>query len=66
MDTDYERLVRSFLDCLVNGDIDTAVEHYAEDARYHVSAWREPLVGRAAIRGSSELGLLHGWLTFHV
>jgi limonene-1,2-epoxide hydrolase len=35
-------------------DLESAVNHFAEDATYHVAAWHEPLVGRGAVRGGLE------------
>jgi limonene-1,2-epoxide hydrolase len=46
-----ERVARSFLDCLVARDIEGALDHYAEDAQYHVGAWMPPLEGDAARDG---------------
>ena len=46
----HEEVVRSFLDCIVAGDLEAAIDHYADDAILHVAAWRDPLVGREAIR----------------
>jgi limonene-1,2-epoxide hydrolase len=31
-------------------DRDGIADHYSEDATWHLSAWREPIVGRSAIR----------------
>jgi limonene-1,2-epoxide hydrolase len=45
----HEEVVRSFLECVVAGDLEAALNHYADDATFHVAAWREPLVGREAI-----------------
>ena len=42
--------VIAMLDCVVTRDFDGATAHYAEDARYHVRAWQEPVVGHDAIR----------------
>ena len=50
MAADHEAVVRSFLDCLVRRDLEAALDHYSDDAVYHVNAWRAPLVGIAAIR----------------
>jgi limonene-1,2-epoxide hydrolase len=50
MVADHEAVVRSFLDCIVRRDLEAALDHYADDAVYHVNAWREPLVGITAIR----------------
>ena len=35
-------------------DLEAAVDHFADDASYRVSAWHEPLVGREAIRDGLE------------
>jgi limonene-1,2-epoxide hydrolase len=43
----HEAVIRSFLDCLVAQDLVAALDHYADDAAYHVSAWREPATGSA-------------------
>ena len=45
MGTSHEAVIRSFLDCVVAQDLEAAVDHYADDASYHVAAWHEPLVG---------------------
>ena len=45
-----QRSVTAMLDCVADRDLDGAADHYAEGARYHVRAWHEPVVGRAAIR----------------
>src|SRR5687768_14817319 len=50
----HEAVVRSFLDCLVAHDLQAALEHYADDATFHVAAWHTPLVGREAIREATE------------
>jgi limonene-1,2-epoxide hydrolase len=50
MGSRQEDVVRSWLDCLAVGDLEGVIDHYSEDARYHVAAWHEPLVGRNAIR----------------
>jgi limonene-1,2-epoxide hydrolase len=49
MGSQEEAVVRSMLECLfVN--LDDTVDHYSDDAIYHVAAWKQPLVGREAIR----------------
>jgi len=45
-----EDIVRSFLDCVASGDMETAIDYYADDVTVHVAAWHDPLVGREAIR----------------
>jgi limonene-1,2-epoxide hydrolase len=35
-------------------DLESAVDHFADDATYHVAAWHEPLVGREAVRDGLE------------
>lgn len=50
MSDKHELLVREFLNKLVVRDYDGAVALFAPDASYHVSAWREPVTGTAAIR----------------
>jgi ketosteroid isomerase-like protein len=59
MDFQNEDVVRSFLDCIVAGDVEAAVDHYADDVTIHVAAWRDPLIGREAIRDTlqREVGL---------
>ena len=47
-----EAVVRSFVDCLDANDQDGAVEHFSDDAVYHMVPWRKPVVGRDAIRSS--------------
>ena len=49
-----ESIVRSLFDALVVNDFDAAAEHYAVDATHRNPAWREPIVGRAAIRDDEE------------
>ena len=59
MGQQHEEVVRSFLDCVVAGDLEATIDHYADDATLHVAAWRHPLVGREAIRDAQqrEVGL---------
>lgn len=61
MGREHEAVVLSFLDALVAGDPDRALECFAPDAAYHVSAWQGPVVGREAIR--SELARQAGIYT---
>jgi limonene-1,2-epoxide hydrolase len=53
MRSKQEAVVRSWLDCLF-ADLDHTVDHYSDDATYHVAAWKPPLVGRDAIRAELE------------
>jgi limonene-1,2-epoxide hydrolase len=50
MGSRQEAVVRSWIDCFVAQDLDGIVDLYSDDAAYHVAAWREPVVGRDAIR----------------
>jgi ketosteroid isomerase-like protein len=50
MGSKEEAVVRSAVDCYGTGDRDALLDHYADDATYHVSAWHKPTVGRDAIR----------------
>lgn len=45
-----EAVVLRLLDAVAARDFDAATACYADDARYHVRSWQEPVVGRAAIR----------------
>jgi limonene-1,2-epoxide hydrolase len=54
MGAEQEAIVRSLFDCLVAEDWDGAADHYAVDATHTNPAWREPIVGRAAIRVDEE------------
>lgn len=47
-----ETVVRSFLACQDADDRDGAMAHFADDAVYHMIAWRKPVVGRDAIGAS--------------
>lgn len=49
-----EAIVRSLFDALVVNDFNAAAAHYAVDATHRNPAWREPVVGRAAIREDEE------------
>ena len=49
-----EAVVRALFDALVANDFDAATEHYALDATHRNPAWREPVVGRAAIRADEQ------------
>jgi limonene-1,2-epoxide hydrolase len=49
-----EAIVRSWFDSMRALDLDAAIDHFADDATYHVAAWHEPLVGREAIRRGLE------------
>jgi limonene-1,2-epoxide hydrolase len=44
-----EAVVRSMLECLFV-DLDKMIDHYSDDAIYHMVSWKEPVVGRDAIR----------------
>ena len=59
MDRQHEEVVRSFLDCVAASDLEAAIDHYADDLTLHVAAWRDPLIGREAIRDAlqREVGL---------
>jgi limonene-1,2-epoxide hydrolase len=55
MSIEQEEVVRSFLrdfegEHLGSTGVERLLGHMAPDARYHVSAWREPFVGHEAIR----------------
>jgi limonene-1,2-epoxide hydrolase len=50
MGTREEAIVRSLVDRLNADDRDAIAYLYAEDAVWHMSAWRDPIIGRAAIR----------------
>ena len=50
MGSKQEAVFRSWLDCYAAGDRAAALDHYSDDATYHVAAWHQPLVGRDAIR----------------
>jgi limonene-1,2-epoxide hydrolase len=39
---------------LVAGDLEAALDHYADDAAFHVAAWHRPLAGREEIRDATE------------
>ena len=52
MGTEQEAVVRSLLDCVVARDADRAADHYSDDASYSYPPWREPIVGRDAIRAA--------------
>ncbi len=54
MGTQQEAIVRSWFDCMVALDLDAAIDHFADDATYCVSAWHKPLVGRDAVRDGLE------------
>jgi hypothetical protein len=45
-----EAVSRSWLDCYAAGDRGALLDHYSDDASYHVIASRPALVGREAIR----------------
>jgi limonene-1,2-epoxide hydrolase len=45
-----EAVVRSLLGYFVAGDGDGAANLYADEARWHLGAWREAIEGRDAIR----------------
>lgn len=51
---EQEAVVRSLFDAPSTGDLDGVTASFAPDARYHIWAWHEPLVGRAAIRTEFE------------
>jgi limonene-1,2-epoxide hydrolase len=51
MGAEQEAVVRSLIDCVAAQDLAGIVDLYADDAIYHVNAWRPPVVGRDAIRG---------------
>jgi limonene-1,2-epoxide hydrolase len=53
-----EAVFRSWLDCMVALDLEAALNHFTDDATYHVAAWHEPLVGREAIRSGLERELV--------
>ena len=50
MTSDAESVVRSWLSCYAARDRAAVLDHYADDAIWHVSWWRDPRVGRDAIR----------------
>ena len=52
METEQESVVRSWHRCYAAGDRAAVLDHYAHDATWHVVWWREPLVGRDAIRAA--------------
>ncbi|HEX3899760.1 MAG TPA: nuclear transport factor 2 family protein [Mycobacteriales bacterium] len=54
MSTPQEQTVRALLDAIAAKDIKTAVETFAPDATYHVSAWKDPVIGTAAITAEFE------------
>jgi len=47
-----EAVARSFLACMDANNLDGAVEHFTDDAVYHMVPWRKPVTGRSAIRAS--------------
>jgi len=49
-----EAVVLSLLDSLVASDRDAAVDHFADEATYNVSASSDPLVGKDAIHADLE------------
>lgn len=49
-----EATVKRFLAAIAGADVDGAVACFSDDARYHVSAWQEPVVGKDAIRTELE------------
>ena len=51
-----EAVVRSFNRCLASDDQDGAVEHFSDDAVYHMIPWRKPVVGRDSIRSAFGYG----------
>jgi limonene-1,2-epoxide hydrolase len=53
MGSQNEAVVRSMLECLFV-DIDTMIDHYSDDAIYHTVSWKQPVVGRDAIRAELE------------
>jgi limonene-1,2-epoxide hydrolase len=50
MGATQEAVVRSLVESLNADDRDRVAAHYADDAVWHLSAWREPIVGKPAIR----------------
>jgi limonene-1,2-epoxide hydrolase len=52
---EQERAVEAFIaECEGNWDttkVEALLGHFATDARYHIYAWEEPLVGHDALRG---------------
>jgi limonene-1,2-epoxide hydrolase len=52
MGTAQEATVRSLVECMNADDRDVIAAQFAEDATWHMIAWREPLHGRAAIRAA--------------
>jgi limonene-1,2-epoxide hydrolase len=50
MGAQQEAVVRSWIDCVIAQDLASIGGLYADDATYHVNAWRPPVVGRNAIR----------------
>ena len=54
MQSKQESVVRSWHQCYAAGDRAAVLDHYANDAVWHVVWWREPLVGRDAIRAALE------------
>ena len=49
MGIEQENVTRSWLACYAADDKAGLLDHYTDDAVYHVHAWHEPLVGREAI-----------------
>jgi limonene-1,2-epoxide hydrolase len=47
-----EAVLRAFLACQDANDLDGAMAFFADDAVYHMIAWRKPVVGPDAIRAS--------------
>ena len=45
-----EAAALSFLDCLAAHDLAAILDHYSDEATYHVNGWHQPIVGREAIR----------------
>jgi limonene-1,2-epoxide hydrolase len=50
MGKEQEAVLRSLLECYVADDRDGAADLYADEATWHLGAWREAVVGRDAIR----------------
>jgi limonene-1,2-epoxide hydrolase len=50
MGTAQEATVRSLIECMNADDREGIADHFADDATWHMIAWREPSVGRDAIR----------------
>ena len=50
MGIEQENVTRSWIACYAAHDKAALLDHYADDARYHVHAWHEPFEGRDAIR----------------